>query len=134
VKTYGRCRQNLKQARRAPTPPALHEWRKRVKDHWYHIRLIENAWPELFAALGETAKRVADRTGDDHDLAVLRGTLCDAPDSFGGPRTVEEIAALIDRRRQQLEKDAFRQGRRLFCETPDLFADRCLRYWKQWRG
>lgn len=134
TKTYERCRRDLKQARKSPTPEALHEWRKRVKYHWYHIRLLENAWPELFAAVGEAAKQVSDQLGDDHDLAVLRSTVLDDPEPFGGAEQIEQLAGLIDRRRGQLQKRAFRKGRRLFCEKPKRFSDRWLRYWDEWRG
>src|SRR5690606_4414503 len=96
TKTYERCRRDLKQARKSPTPEALHEWRKRVKYHWHHTRLLENAWPEFFAAVGEVAKRASDRLGDDHDLAVLRSTFwADVEDPF---------TDLIDRRRRQLQQ------------------------------
>jgi CHAD domain-containing protein len=134
TKTYERCRRDLKQARTSPTPEALHEWRKRVKYHWYHIRLLENAWPELFVAVGEVAKQVSDQLGDDHDLAVLRSTLCSDPESFGGPELIDQLTGLIDRRRRQLQKRAFRDGRRLFCEKPKQFTNRCMRYWDEWRG
>ena len=134
TKTYERCRRDLKQARKSPTPEALHEWRKRVKYHWYHIRLLENAWPEMFVAVGEVAKRVSDQLGDDHDLAVLRSTLLGDAEAFGGPERIEQLADLIDRRRGQLQKRAFREGRRLFCEKPKRFSDRWMRYWDEWRG
>src|SRR5581483_1879929 len=31
-------------ARKHPTAMNYHDWRKRLKDHWYHIRVLENAW------------------------------------------------------------------------------------------
>src|SRR5690606_23317973 len=102
--------------------------------HWYHIRLLENAWPELFVAVGEVAKRVSDQLGDDHDLAVLRSTVLDDPESFDGAEQIEQLTDLIDRRRRQLRKRAFHEGRRLFYEKPKRFTDRWMRYWDEWRG
>ena len=49
----------------------LHEWRKRVKDLWYHAKLLEEAWPPVLQALGDEAHALADHLGDDHDLGVL---------------------------------------------------------------
>lgn len=132
--TYGRCRKALKQAERSPTPQTLHEWRKRVKYHWYHLRLMQNAWPEVIAAMCEVAKRISDQLGDDHDLAVLQATLREDAEAFGSRPLVEELSSSIDRRRRQLEKRAFRAGRRLFVEKPRRFTDRSMRYWDEWRG
>ena len=54
-----------------PTVEQLHDWRKRVKDLWYHQRLISAAWPEVLEAQAEAAHRLSEILGDDHDLAVL---------------------------------------------------------------
>ncbi len=59
----------------------LHEWRKRVKDLWYHQRLLRDAWPAVLKAHAAAAHRLADVLGDDHDLAVLAETLVASPGS-----------------------------------------------------
>jgi CHAD domain-containing protein len=134
AKTYGRCRQALRQAERSSTPEALHEWRKRVKYHWYHTRLMERAWSPLLSAAGEVGKDIADLLGDDHDLAVLQTTLKNDLEAFGGPPLVESLSGLIDRRRRKLEQHAIRSGRRLFCEKPKRFTARWMHYWDDWRS
>ena len=56
--------------------------------------------PVAPSALGPLAKRLKDLSdglGDEHDLAVLRGTILAAPADFGGRRASEAIA--LDRRR-----------------------------------
>jgi hypothetical protein len=40
----------------------------------------------------------------------------------------------LPQRRRQLQQRAFREGRRLFCENPKPFTNRCTRYWDEWRG
>ncbi|MFN7141542.1 MAG: CHAD domain-containing protein, partial [Limisphaerales bacterium] len=50
----------------------FHEWRKRAKDLWYHIRLLCPAWPAILGALSDQLKELSDCLGDHHDLAVLR--------------------------------------------------------------
>ena len=49
----------------------MHEWRKRVKDLWYHCLLLQDAWKPVMSALADEAHELSDRLGDDHDLAVL---------------------------------------------------------------
>ena len=36
----------MRQARKRPGDRQFHDWRKRVKDHWYHCRLLKYLWPE----------------------------------------------------------------------------------------
>ena len=73
-----------------PHPDAedLHELRKRVKDHWYHVRLLRAAWPPVMTAWADEAHVLAEQLGDDHDLSVLAAVLTgEGPDLLGaGPR------------------------------------------------
>lgn len=132
-KTYRSCRRAMRKAEGSPSPSTFHEWRKRVKDHWYHVRLIENAWPELFTALGHVAGELSEWLGDDHDLALLQSCVRDDADTFGSERDIAPFTALVDRRRQRLQQRALRQGRRLFCDKPSVLANRWMRYWTIWR-
>lgn len=107
--------------------------RKRAKYHRYHVRLLEPLWTDGLGAHRAAAHALTDRLGDDHDLAVLRATLCDDPDRFGGRRCVQAASGVIDRRRAELEAEAFELGRRLFAEKPDALAERVHGYWQAWR-
>jgi len=46
---------------------------------------------------------------------------------------VETLVALIDRRREELQQEAFRLGRRLYRDKPKVFTKRIKGYWKAWR-
>jgi hypothetical protein len=72
--------------------------------------------------------------GDDHDLAVLRRMLTDDPARFGGEGETEMLLALIDRRRVELEQEAFSLGGRFFQEKAGEFTRRLKGYWKKWRA
>jgi hypothetical protein len=43
-----------------PAPEDFHRWRKRVKDLWYHVSLLERAWPEQMEALAKELKTLSD--------------------------------------------------------------------------
>jgi len=132
-RTYRRGRGALDQVAKEPTTETLHAWRKRVKYHWYHCRLIEPIWPAMISPQSGAADALSDLLGDDHDLAVLRQTLLEAPEAFGDEAVVGDLVDLIDRRRKQLQREALKLGRLLYAEKPGAMVRRFGRYWQVWR-
>ena len=129
LRTYRRGRKALRIAYETPTAENFHEWRKRVKYHWYHLRLLRELWPAPMKPLAAEAKRLADLLGDDHDLAVLRETLVRDADTFGSASLIEALRALGKRRQDQLRTESKPLGWRLFAEKPGDFSRRMQRYW-----
>jgi CHAD domain-containing protein len=110
----------------------LHEWRKRVKDLWYQVRLLRPLWPGMLKDLANEFGRLADCLSDDHDLAILRQAVLRRPSE---ERTqLEALMALIDQQRGELELEAMRLGERLYVETPNAFVRRFEVYWRAWCG
>ena len=107
---------------------ALHEWRKRSKDLWYHLRLVRRAWPEVMTTTADEAHELSDRLGDDHDLVVLARDVEDARPPLTDHQ-LEHLRQLIGKRRKELQGEAFAYGERLFAEKPKRFVERIERYW-----
>jgi CHAD domain-containing protein len=127
-RTYRRGRRAFKAVRADPTVEGLHEWRKRVKELWYHHTLLRSLWPPVMEAVGDEAHELADRLGDDHDLVVLAGWIREHGDA--GP----EFFEVVDRRRSELQADAMRLGARVYAERPGAFVRRMRRLWKASRA
>ena len=109
----------------------LHAWRKRVKDLWYHVRLLEPLSPGALHGYAGEAHHLSDLLGEDHDLAVLRETLL----ADGAvPADLDSVVTLIDHRREQLQAEALQVGARLYVEKPKAFRRRIRAYWKAWRA
>ena len=131
----GRTDHHCPPPRRLEPPPKtvenLHDWRKRAKDLWYHLRLLKPFSPAIIGGHADEAHRLADLLGDDHDLALLRETLLGG----GGevPVDVEAVIGLIEHRRDQLQAEAMQVGERLYAERPKAFRRRMHRYWKATR-
>lgn len=119
-------------AQRKPTIVNLHEWRKRSKDTWYQLRILEPVWPEVLGVIEDEAHRLTEHLGDDHDLAMLRTRLLEDPALAQGAARVT-LSELIDGRRAELQAAAFGLGARLYAEEPDAYADRLEAYWRVWR-
>jgi CHAD domain-containing protein len=131
LRSYQEGRRAYRRARSKPTVENLHEWRKRGKDLWYHLRLLRPISPGIMHGHVQEAHHLSDLLGDDHDLAVLRAALA------GGaaiPVDLDSVVALIDQRREQLEAEAMLIGARLYAESPKAFLRRLHRYWKVWRS
>jgi CHAD domain-containing protein len=133
VWTYRRGRKRLAAARADPTPTSLHELRKRVKDLWYHVRLLEDASPSTLRPLRDALHDLADALGDDHDLWTLTTTVQSMVDVPGGSATVEVLERCASAARAELERGAFRLGERIYAERPAAFGRRVSAYVTAWR-
>ena len=131
-KTYNRGRGALLAAIEAPTSEAFHEYRKRVKYTWYHVRLLDETAAGLLPPLGRQLHDLSDTLGDDHDLAVLSEQLLSEPVAFGGDDEVASTMLVVDGQRADLQRRAVRAGARLHAEKPRAFVRRLGAYWEAW--
>lgn len=129
-RSYRDGRRGMKEVRREPSARNVHAWRKRVKDLWYQLRLIQQAWPAALETTVGQAHRLAELLGDHHDLAVLGEDL----DSRWGVSGKASFEAAIERRQGELLSEALAIGARLYAEKPGAFSSRLEAYWLAWRG
>lgn len=133
--TYRAGRRALAGVRRDTADPGLmHEWRKRAKDAWYHVRLLQGAAPSVLDPIEDRFHLVADALGDAHDLAVICARLQASPGRFGDPAEVAAVCELADGRRADLVRRAVGVGSRLYAEKPGAYARRVGAYWRLWHG
>lgn len=133
-KTYRRGRKGLKTAPRKPSAENYHEWRKRVKYLWYHVRLLQDTWPDVMKALRASLKDLARTLGYDHDLAILRDIIRQQPDAFGTDTDLQVLVGLIDRSQHTLREHAQQVGLHVYAESADDFVDRIEAYWNAWHA
>jgi CHAD domain-containing protein len=127
-RSYARGRAGLERARSHPTVENLHDWRKRTKDLWYHLRLLGPVSPGIVGGAAKEADKLSKLLGDDHDRAVLHDAL--GRNAGDLQVDVDAVLALIDHRREQLQAEAVRLGQRLYAERPKAFVARMHSYWK----
>jgi CHAD domain-containing protein len=97
----------------------LHEWRKRVKEHWYHAQLLRHLWPEMMKPYADELSALSKALGDHHDLHVLGAA-------------VPELLPRIEKRQAELETEAMRIGRRVYAEKPPAWLARMRNLWDAW--
>lgn len=131
-KTYNRGRNRLADCIDDPSDGNLHEWRKRAKYTWYHVRLLQDWAPSVLGPLAGGFHDLSDAIGSDHDLAVLAGMFRSTPDEFGGAQAVREAQVLIDGQRADVQRRAVGLGARLYTEPREAFAARMAGYHEAW--
>jgi len=133
-RTYACGRTAYRRASLDPAVEEIHEWRKRVKDHWYHVQLLRHVWPEIMKTYGDVMAELSSTLGDRHDLDMLRALIEREPTEFGSPRRVRHLLDAIDARRGELFASALAVGSRVYSEDPASWRARVRGYWRSWRG
>jgi len=134
ARVWKQARRTLAAAKKSPSAETIHEWRKRVKDHWYHARILEPVFPEMIAPQRALADELGEALGDHNDLAVYRRWL-DGPESDGLDKSRRAAAdALAAGRQKLLLTRSLTIGQRLFAEPPEAMAARWAAWWEIWRA
>jgi CHAD domain-containing protein len=131
---YRRGRKAMAAAKKQQTPETFHEWRKRVKDHWYHVRLLESAWTDLLQAREGSLKNLETWLGDDHNLVVLCAKINEHPDFFGEPADIQLFLALSAQFQKELRGNSLSLGERLYEEEPGQFTKNMSKLWDAWQA
>jgi CHAD domain-containing protein len=105
-------------------PVALHDFRKRVKDRWYHARLLCAVWPEAMAVEIAAADALSRRLGDHEDLHVLSDRLA------GEGPALDAVRDLIRSRRGKLLAEVRPLAGRVCAERPEALSARWIEWWR----
>lgn len=133
-KTYKRGRAGFEDAYEEGTPKAFHEWRKRVKYHWYHVRLLEPAAEAEIGVVVEATDQLSDLLGLDHDYAVLAEAIRGLGTTAGSADARRGIIAMIERERLELERRALPIAHRVYDEKPKGRASQIATLFDGWRA
>lgn len=111
-----RGRQAMKNAWDHPDAARLHAWRRRVKDEWLQLRLLDGSSEKRLSTLRGQLESLDSVLGEYHDLALLRLALEDSE-----TLTREQAAAVlrvIAQGRRRLRRRARLLGARIYGEVP----------------
>lgn len=106
----------------------FHEWRKRIKDHWYHVR--------LFAGLDDGSRsritalaRLERLLGDDHDLSTIRALLIEGDDRLGTVHERTLVIGSIFETELSLRRRSLTLSRKTLTERPGEFGRSVSAWW-----
>jgi CHAD domain-containing protein len=129
-KVYQQGRKTKNKAKSYPDGKHFHEWRKRVKYLWYHLRLLRNTWPVVMKGYNKSLDRLSDYLGEEHDLAELKRLILETDQlNLTSEREKEELAYKIDKKRSGIQSNVWPAGEKLYFDKPKRFIKRIAHYW-----
>jgi CHAD domain-containing protein len=126
---YRRARKAMASVNAIPEDVRFHAWRRRVKDHWYHVRLLEGLNTHADAR-ARGLKRLETWLGDDHNLVLLRTTILLAPARFGDEGMTATVLGCIAKHQTMLRRRALKLGGRMFAGKPGEFRRSIDSWWR----
>ena len=127
-KSYKRARNRMHEAYEDPEFERFHEWRKRIKYHRYHTRLLRRVWVGPMKRRRAELKELSDVVGYENDLAEFAMTMHDG--ELFTPEVRETLDEVITAKRSEFHRQGRPLGERLFAESPDQLVDRIGAYWE----
>jgi len=126
--TCRRARRAMLSAFAHQTAENFHAWRRRVKAHWFQVRLIEPRCGNRLAAYERRLEALDDCLGEYHDVALMR-TILSAETPVSRDETARRLR-LVRRYQAELRRKARTLGARIYHETPSHFVRRVRASWR----
>jgi CHAD domain-containing protein len=131
-KTFRDGRKAMTTARKSGRREDFHEWRKRVKDLWYHVRLLKKLWGDMMEGYESSLKELEDALGEDLNLAILTERVQSLASENGAGLKAAQLAQIIGPARKELRDRALEIGARVYAQKPREFTRQIKRLWKAW--
>lgn len=116
-----------------PNAHHFHEWRKRVKDLWYHVLLLEASWPAVLIPFGDSLHLLSDVLGDEHDLNVFHEQLSSGEITLKTAQTTQRLLSLFEQQVEVLRIAARELGQKMYADNPATFGKQFLSSWREKR-
>ena len=123
-KIYKHGQRGLAKTIKKPVPENFHAWRKRVKDLWYQLRILQPLNRTVFEEMAHDADVLGELLGLQHDFDFLMERLEKESSDEALRDELAQLQKLTHKRGRRLCRDALELGRRFYAEPPKAFAKR----------
>jgi CHAD domain-containing protein len=123
-KIYRRGQRALAKTIDDSEPENFHAWRKRVKDVWYQLRILQPLNRVVLEEMAHDADVLGEWLGIEHDLDFLLARLEKERGDAAFTGELSKLQKLIGKRCKRLRLDALELGRRFYAEPSKAFAKR----------
>ena len=123
-KIYKRGQRGLAKTIEDPEAENFHAWRKRVKDIWYQLRILQPLNRVVLEQIAHDAEVLGELLGCEHDLHFLLARLEKESGDEALANELAQLKRLIAKRCKRLQRDALELGRRFYAEPAKAFSKR----------
>ena len=123
-KRYKRGQRGLAKTIKKPQPENFHAWRKRVKDLWYQLRILQPLNRVVLEKIAADVEVLGELLGREHDFDFLLARLENEGSDEALRNELVQLQKLIRKRGSKLRRDALELGRRFYAEPSKAFAKR----------
>ena len=123
-KIYKRGQRGLAKTINDPEAENFHAWRKRVKDLWYQLRILQPLNRVVLEEMAHDAEVLGELLGREHDLCFLWARLEKECGDEALRDELTQLQKLIRKRGKRLRTNALELGRRFYAEPAKAFAKR----------
>jgi CHAD domain-containing protein len=123
-KIYKRGQRGLGKTIEDPEAENFHAWRKRVKDIWYQLRILQPLNRTVLTEMDHDAEVLGELLGGEHDLDFLWTRLEKERGDEALREELAQLEKLIRKRGKRLRTNALELGRRFYAEPAKAFAKR----------
>jgi len=128
-KAFRRGREAFLCAREDPSPENLHAWRRRVKDLWYDLRLLEPLRPAVLENYAGDLKDLQDWLGEYQNLAMLRDSFAAQPELCGERDDIDTFLRVAGEHQAGLRSQALALGETVYRESTRRFLRAVEKSW-----
>jgi len=111
-----------------PSPERHHAWRHHVKNHWFHVRLLEGRCDNRLIGYQRRLEALDGVLGEYHNLVMLREVL--VADTRLPGKEAARCLRVVSRYQHTLRRHAQVLGARVYGEKPRRFVRRVKRLWR----
>jgi CHAD domain-containing protein len=123
-KIYKRGQRGLAKTIKKPEPENFHAWRKRVKDLWYQLRILQPLNRVVLDEMAHDADVLGELLGREHDFDFLLARLDKESGDDALCGELMQLHKVIRKRGKRLRRNALELGRRFYAEPAKAFAKR----------
>ena len=122
-----RARVAMAQAWLHPTARRHHSWRRHVKNHWFHVRLLSERCGHRLGTYQRQLEALDGVLGEYHNLVLLHHVL--VSDLNLSPDEIARCVRIVERYQHELRRNAQVLGSRIYSEKPRQFVQRVKTLW-----
>jgi CHAD domain-containing protein len=110
-----------------PTASHHHTWRRHVKNHWFHVRLLGARCGYQLQSYQRQLEALDGILGEYHNLVLLHEVL--VSDTALPQKEVARCLSIVERYQRALRRHAHVLGIRIYSEKPRRFVRRVRELW-----